>query len=141
MSATPVSLRVLVVDDHDECRELLAELISDSGCTVRVARTGTEAVAVSGEFMPEVVLLDLGLPDMNGYAVAMAIRSNPVTADAFIAAVTGHGTSSDRTQAASAGIDMFLVKPVGWADLRAALNGVRTTTSAGATQPPDPVLR
>jgi len=134
MSATPVSRRVLVVDDHDECRELLAELISEAGCTVRVARTGTEAVAVSGEFIPEVMLLDLGLPDMNGYAVAIAIRSNPDTADAFIVAVTGHGTSSDRTQAASVGIDMFLAKPVGWADLRAALRGVRTTTSTELPQ-------
>ena len=121
--------RVLVVDDHDHCRELFAVLAAAAGCVVREARTGGEALAAAVQFLPDVVLLDIGLPDMSGYAVARALRSDPACADVFIAALTGHGMSSDRQQAAGVGIDMFLVKPVGWSTLHAALSGVRSGKS------------
>jgi two-component system, sensor histidine kinase len=129
-SFATLSRRVLVVDDHEDCRELLAALVSDSGCTVRAASTGVEAVAVAGQFLPDVVLLDIGLPDMSGYEVATAIRANPATADAFIAAVTGYGMNSDVKQATRVGVDLLLVKPVGWKDLHVALCGMRNRESA-----------
>jgi two-component system, sensor histidine kinase len=130
-AASVVPRRVLVVDDHDDCRDLLASLVADSGCDVRVASTGAEAIVLTGQFLPDVVLLDIGLPDMSGYQVAATIRANPVTTDAFIAAVTGYGMGSDRKQAACAGIDVLLSKPVSWSELRLALSGVRGPASAG----------
>jgi len=124
-AASPQHLRVLVVDDRKDCRAPLAGLMSMSGFDVRVACSGGEALAVAAEYLPEAVLLDIGLPDISGYDVAAALRANPATSGAFIAAVSGYGAQRDRDQAARVGIDKFFVKPAAWDDLEAALRNVR----------------
>jgi CheY-like chemotaxis protein len=121
--------RVLVVDDHECCRESLADLLSDLGCDVRVAGTGREALLLAARFFPDVVLLDLGLPDLHGYAVADAIKADPATAGAFIIAVTGYDESSYLQQTAS--LDTILLKPVPMASLFAAVAASRPAAGTG----------
>jgi CheY-like chemotaxis protein len=127
-AVSPEHLRVLVVDDREDCRASLAQLLSMSGFDVRVACNGGEALAVAAEYLPEAVLLDIGLPDISGYDVAAALRANPATSGAFIAAVSGYGRSRDQDKAARVGIDKFFVKPAAWEDLEAALRNVRPST-------------
>lgn len=109
--------RVLVVEDREDCLAIMVELLSIEGCEVRVARDGAAAVAVADKFLPHVILLDLGLPVMDGYEAAAKIRANPRTQHALIAAVTGHGREMDKVRSASAGIDLHFVKPVAFSDL------------------------
>jgi CheY-like chemotaxis protein len=82
------------------------------GHDTRTAFTGPDAVALALEFSPEVVLLDIGLPGMDGFGVARALRGIPELSDAFIVAMTGYGSDVDRARAEEAGFDEYLVKPV-----------------------------
>ena len=109
--------RVLVVDDQEDCRSTLAELLSMHGCEVKAAADGRTAIAIAKAFHPTVVFLDLGMPVMNGYEVALTLRSDPQTKSTFIVATTGYGMDHDRHLAAEAGINLHLVKPVALTDL------------------------
>jgi CheY-like chemotaxis protein len=113
--------RVLVVEDNDDGRESLVELLRVEGHEVRGASEGKQAIIEAQAFKPEVVLLDVGLPDMDGHEVAKALRSNPATSFAFIVAVTGYGSAAERQRAADAGMDLCLVKPVSFEVLQMAL--------------------
>jgi CheY-like chemotaxis protein len=104
--------RVLVVDDNRDVAESLVELLQASGCEVRVAFTGREAIDIAASTPLNAVLLDVGLPDMSGYDVARRLRSLPSMRAARIIATTGYGLKSDRDASAAAGIDAHLVKPV-----------------------------
>jgi two-component system CheB/CheR fusion protein len=110
--APPVSRRVLVVDDNLDSADTLDMLITMAGHTVRVAHDGLSAVAVAGEFRPDVVLLDLGLPGKDGYAVINDLRAIPATATATIVATTGYGREEDRARCLTAGFDDHMTKPV-----------------------------
>jgi two-component system CheB/CheR fusion protein len=104
--------RVLVVEDNADAADTLREMLDLWGHEVEVARDGGEGVERARAFRPEVVLCDIGLPVMDGYAVARAIRADPATAKTFLVAVTGYTTDEDRRLAAEAGFDRHLGKPV-----------------------------
>jgi two-component system CheB/CheR fusion protein len=104
--------RVLVVEDNADAADTLCEMLALWGHAVEVARDGGEGIEKARAFRPEVVLCDIGLPVMNGYEVARAIRADPATAGAFLVAVTGYATDYDRRLSAEAGFDRHLGKPV-----------------------------
>jgi PAS domain S-box-containing protein len=103
---------VLVVDDNHDAAESLVELLRASGCDVRVAFSGTEALSIAAAVPLTAVLLDIGLPDMSGYEVARRLRRLPAMQDTRIIATTGYGLTGDRDASTSAGFDAHLVKPV-----------------------------
>jgi PAS domain S-box-containing protein len=104
--------RVLIVDDNNEAAELLADVLSSVGHMTRVAHDGPAALAILTEFAPDVALLDIGLPVMDGYELARRMRATPLGASARIYALTGYGQESDRRRSREAGFDAHLVKPV-----------------------------
>jgi len=108
-------LRVLVVDDNEAAANALAKLLSMRGHTVDLVYTGEEAVQRVPVFKPDVVLLDVGLPDIDGYEVARRLRKAKTTAT--LVAVTGFGAEKDKKEALEAGFSFHLVKPVGLAEL------------------------
>jgi CheY-like chemotaxis protein len=110
--ATPVGLRVLVVDDNVDAAHTLAMLVQLAGHDVRVAYDGPPALTLAQAFQPQVVLLDLNLPAMDGYEVARRLRERPETHEAVLAAVTGWGQPEDRRRSKDAGFDRHFVKPV-----------------------------
>ncbi len=101
---------ILVVDDNQDAAELIAEALAAAGHDVRTAFDGPAALAISQDFGPDVVFLDIGLPVMDGYEVARRMRAGgkPMT----LVAITGYGQESDRKRALAAGFDSHLVKPV-----------------------------
>jgi PAS domain S-box-containing protein len=105
------SVRVLVVEDNRDSAESLRRLLTIHGYDVSLAYTGTEGVETAQRSHPDVVICDIGLPGMDGYAVANAIRQNPGTASTRLIAVTGYGQESDRLRALASGFDSHLVKP------------------------------
>jgi two-component system CheB/CheR fusion protein len=118
-AATPVARpreacrnRILVVDDNVDAAESLAILLRLGGHETRTAHDGPSALEAAGEFLPEVVLLDLGLPGMDGYEVAKRLRQRPETERALLVAVTGYGQEEYRKRAREGGFDHHLVKPV-----------------------------
>jgi CheY-like chemotaxis protein len=114
-------VRVLCVDDDPDIAEALAQLLRDLGHEVRVAHGGAEALALAEGYRPEVVLLDIGLPDMDGYEVARRLRRQPGLEATRLVAVSGYGREEDRRQSRAAGIEHHLVKPVKAADLERVL--------------------
>jgi CheY-like chemotaxis protein/two-component sensor histidine kinase len=105
-------LRILVVEDNQDSAESLRTLLTLYGYEVTVAHTGPGGVAAALKTRPDVVLCDIGLPGMDGLAVAGALRKSPETAEARLIAVTGYGQEEDRRRALEAGFDEHLVKPV-----------------------------
>jgi two-component system, OmpR family, response regulator len=109
--------RVLLVDDNSDATEPLSLLLQARGHETRVATDGVQAISLADEFRPQCVLLDLGLPRMDGYEVARRLRERPYGADVVIVALTGWTGREVRTRAAAAGFDYHLVKPVNWEEL------------------------
>ncbi|MEO6018591.1 MAG: ATP-binding protein [Polaromonas sp.] len=104
--------RVLVVDDNIDAGDTLAMVLDTLGAEVRVARSGEEALTVFSIYHPSVVLLDIGMPGMNGYEVARAIRAQFADHPAVLVALTGWGQEEDRHRAREAGFSHHIVKPV-----------------------------
>jgi PAS domain S-box-containing protein len=121
------SCRILVVDDNKDAADSLAMLLRVDGNDIRIAYDGPEALEVAEVFHPEVVLLDIGLPKLNGYDVARRIRQQPWGHGATIIALTGWGKVEDRRLSQEAGFNFHLVKPVDLVALEELLNGVQTT--------------
>jgi two-component system CheB/CheR fusion protein len=113
--------RLLIVDDNRDSAWSLRMMLSLDGHDVAIVSTGGEAVEAAARMQAEVVLLDIGLPDMDGYAVAQALRGDPRTRDALIIAATGYGRSQDRERSRRAGIDAHLTKPIDLDELGAIL--------------------
>jgi signal transduction histidine kinase len=111
-AATEDGRRVLVVDDNEDAREALRFLLEDEGHRVRTAGDGPDALREAEAFHPEVILLDIGLPGMDGYEVARRLRKQPGSRDARIVAVSGYGQAEDRERSRAAGFDDHLLKPV-----------------------------
>ncbi|MBV8804492.1 MAG: MASE1 domain-containing protein [Sinobacteraceae bacterium] len=125
---TPVSAgepslrqRILIVDDNVDAAESLGTMLAYSGHDVRVAHRGAEALSAAREFSPNVMILDLGMPEMDGYAVARAVRSDPKFDSTRLIALSGYGQPEDRRRTADVGFDEHLVKPVEHDVLNAAL--------------------
>jgi CheY-like chemotaxis protein len=109
--------RVLVVEDNVDGLAALVELIEAEGHAVRGAPDGPRALETAAQWPPDIVLLDLGLPQMDGYEVAARMRQDLGLAQARIVALTGWGTQRDREKTAAAGFDAHLTKPVAPDDL------------------------
>jgi PAS domain S-box-containing protein len=102
--------RVLIVDDNEDARDLLSEILSATGHDVRTAADGPEALKLLGSFVPDLAVLDLGLPVMDGYELAVKMRG--AVPGARLVALSGYGQDSDREKSREAGFDRHLVKPV-----------------------------
>ncbi|MDD5580479.1 MAG: MASE1 domain-containing protein [Methylobacter sp.] len=105
-------LRVLVVDDNFDAASSMAMLVEMMGNDVRMAHDGEKAVAAAKEFRPHAMLLDIGLPKMNGYDVARTIRQESWGKSIFLIAVTGWGQEDDKRKSREAGFDLHMIKPV-----------------------------
>ncbi|MHB8879830.1 MAG: PAS domain S-box protein [Myxococcaceae bacterium] len=103
--------RVLVIEDNKDAADSLSEVLQLSGHRVEVAYDGDAGLAKAREFRPEVVLCDIGLPGMDGYAVARSLRGDSVTASACLVALTGYAQPEDQHRALEAGFDVHLAKP------------------------------
>lgn len=118
------SLRVLVVDDRRDSLVTMSKLLKTLGHDVATAGDGEEGLLAAREFLPDVMFSDIGLPRLDGYALARTVRSEPQLASTFLVAVTGYGSPEDRRRAEEAGFDYHLTKPVSFDDLREALSAV-----------------
>lgn len=119
----PSGKRVLVVDDNEDGALMLAAVLETRGHAVRVAHDGPGALEVAEAFEPELALLDIGLPVMDGYELAMRLRERPGLEHLTLVAVTGYGQSGDRERSRAAGFDHHLVKPVDLEAIDAVLRG------------------
>jgi two-component system CheB/CheR fusion protein len=113
--------RVLVVDDSLDIVRTCALLLRYSGFDVRTAINGRDALKVAVEFHPQIALLDVGLPDLDGYEVARTIRADLTLQAMTLIAITAYGNEENRRRAQAAGIDHYLVKPVRLYDLLALI--------------------
>jgi CheY-like chemotaxis protein len=104
--------RILVIDDNDDLRQMVEAALALDGHDVRAARDGASGLAIAAQQAPEVVFVDIGLPDIDGYDVARRLRALPGGANVHLIAVTGYGQPEDRRRAAEAGFDAHLTKPV-----------------------------
>ena len=129
------SLRVLVVDDNVDAADGLKMLLELDGENVDAAYDGEAALRRARESRPQVVLLDVGMPGMDGYEVARRLREAPETRNAYIIAVTGWGQSEDRQKSKEAGFDLHLVKPIDPEALRRLLRGFRAKGTPRAPGP------
>jgi CheY-like chemotaxis protein/anti-sigma regulatory factor (Ser/Thr protein kinase) len=120
-SAAASRRRALVVDDNVDAAESIAMILRLSGCDVKTVHDGRSALAIAEEWRPDAIVLDIGLPVMDGYAVARRLRADPSFARTQLVAVTGYGQEEDRRRAQDAGFDLHLVKPIDPAALLAFL--------------------
>ena len=117
-AAPAPSRRVLIVEDGDDARESLKLLLEHAGHVVETAEDGPTGLAKLRAFQPEVALIDIGLPGLDGYALARQVRERPETSAVRLIAVTGYGQADDRQRALAAGFDLHVTKPVDPAALR-----------------------
>ncbi|MBX6314789.1 MAG: response regulator, partial [Isosphaeraceae bacterium] len=104
--------RILIVDDNVDSARGLARLLKLLGHDVRTAGDGAEAIAAAQSYQPDVVLLDIGLPGMDGYEVAKRLRKDTACRDCVIIAVSGYGQEDDRRRSREAGFNHHLIKPI-----------------------------
>jgi CheY-like chemotaxis protein len=112
---------VLVVDDNADAADGVGLVLEFLGAQARVAHDGAAALAALDDFRPDLVLLDLGMPGLDGYDVARWMRKHPGWRDTRIVALTGWGDAAERARTLEAGFDAHLVKPVGISALQALL--------------------
>jgi CheY-like chemotaxis protein len=127
-SAGPASeapMRVLVVDDNPDMADTFRILLELVGCAVAVAYTGPDAVVTAQQFQPQVVFCDLGLPGMDGFGVARALRADPATASMRLIAVSGYGDVEHQRRTLDAGFDAHLIKPVEFSAIEPHLQASR----------------
>ena len=129
------SRKVLVVDDNHDAAESLALFLSMRGFEVNTAGGGPEAIALARRFPPDVVLLDLGMPIMDGFEVARRLKAMPEGAAARLIAVTGYGQPRDKIATREAGFEMHFVKPV---DPEVLARCIERPEPNGATNSPQP---
>jgi two-component system CheB/CheR fusion protein len=140
--ATPAGkAKVLIVEDNDDSRELLCELLSGVGFECRSAGNGTAALALMRDFCPDIAILDVGLPEMDGFELARRIRQDTKLRNTILIAVTGYGRACDHAASREAGFDGHLVKPVNARQLLALLTALESgqRLSNEASRSPRPV--
>jgi signal transduction histidine kinase/CheY-like chemotaxis protein len=125
------NLRVLIVEDNVDAAEMLELAVSQLGHVAKVAHDGATAITIATQFAPDVVLLDIGLPVMNGYAVVRDLRARAEFIDVHFAAVTGWGQEEDRRKAREAGFDSHFTKPLSPAALQDLLATVTPRMASG----------
>ncbi|MCA8987065.1 MAG: response regulator [Planctomycetaceae bacterium] len=117
-------MRVLIVDDNVDASETLASLLSFSDFDTQVCHSGVDALALAKVYHPDVILLDIGMPGMDGYQLARTLRQDPANRDLVLVAVTGWGDDKDQQKSMAAGINHHLVKPVDIDRLHDILNDI-----------------
>ncbi len=123
-SAPQSGLRLLIIDDNEDLANGLAIYLTErSGHEVRIAHSGETGIDVAREFKPDVVLLDIGLPDIDGYEVARRLRAEDDFADIPLIGISGFSTAADRKRAKRAGFDRYFVKPIAFDKLNDVLAG------------------
>lgn len=120
-TSTPPRRRVLVVDDNVDSVETLSMLLRVKGHDARVAANGEEAIAIADDYRPDIVVLDLSLPGMDGYEVAERLRQRPYGRGLILVALTGWSGQGVQHKAAEAGFDFHMLKPVDWGQLEQVL--------------------
>lgn len=125
IDGTPNRFKILVVDDNHDSALSLAMMLSIMGHETRTAHDGESAVTTAEMFLPDVVLLDIGLPKLNGYEVAQRIRQSSWGASMFLIAVTGWGQDEDRQRSTQVGLNVHMVKPVEPSALEKLLSELR----------------
>jgi CheY-like chemotaxis protein len=135
MTPSKQGFRILVVDDNHDSALSLAMMLSIMGHETRTAHDGESAVASAESFLPEVVLLDIGLPKLNGYEVAQRIRKHAWGASMFLIAVTGWGQDEDRERSSQVGLNVHMVKPVEPAALERLFAELRSAKPAAKSEP------
>jgi CheY-like chemotaxis protein len=104
-------VRILIADDDTAAAEMLAEFVKGRGDTPYLAHDGAMALRMGADLQPDVILLDISMPGMNGYETCRQLRANPRSAGAFIVALTGWGQDQDKQRAMRSGFDAHLTKP------------------------------
>jgi len=117
--------QVLIVEDNDDTRAMLHEALVFGGHDVREARDGTSGLALAAERAPDIALIDIGLPDLDGYEVARRLRAAPGGRNIGLVAITGYGQPEDQKRAFEAGFDAHLTKPVAPERLKQVMAGLR----------------
>lgn len=135
MTTTEKTLRVLIVDDHRDGADALGLLVEELGNQVHVTYGGRQALDVATAFRPDLILVDLLMPDMNGCDLVMRLRQMPAFAHTKIVAVTGLKDEGHKTLALKSGCDTILVKPAGLTDIKTVLASVVPVVTT-AVQPP-----
>jgi PAS domain S-box-containing protein len=115
---SPTPRKVLVIDDNSDAANALRLLLENDGHNVRVAHDGVSGLALAREYRPEYLLLDIGLPRLNGYDIAASVRGDPELKHTTIVAITGYGQVHDRARTAAVGFDHHLTKPIEFAALQ-----------------------
>ncbi|HTL31593.1 MAG TPA: response regulator [Kofleriaceae bacterium] len=137
--ASPAGLRVLVVDDNRDVADSTASIMRMNGCDVHVVYDGRAAIESVQRLRPDAVLLDIGLPAIDGYLVAEHIRAQPENGRTMIVAVSGYGQEQDRLRSKSVGFDYHVVKPIDPAVLAGLVGSLRVSRDAARTGVPAPV--
>jgi CheY-like chemotaxis protein len=121
---TMYRLRILLVEDLQDCADSMALLLKLWGCKPTVVYEGKQAIEVAATLHPDVVFLDIGLPDVDGYEVARQIRRMPELARTRLVAVTGYGREEDIRRCQEAGIDVHFLKPVDAEEIKKVLTSL-----------------
>jgi PAS domain S-box-containing protein len=132
LKAGGLKRRILIVDDNRDAARMLSRLLSLSGHQTQLAFDGEEAVEQAMKFVPDVVLLDIGLPKLNGYDACRAILGNSKQAKPHVVALTGWGQDDDRAKSRDAGFHAHLTKPVSFEELKTLLVDLPDECAAGA---------
>jgi CheY-like chemotaxis protein len=130
-----VAARVLVVDDNADAADTLAKLLALGGHEAQIARDGPQAIVAALRWQPEFILLDIGLPGLDGYEVARRLRQEMACQETVLIAVTGYGQPEDRQRSRAAGIDHHLLKPVDWDVLRSLLSRFQALSGGKSSSP------
>jgi CheY-like chemotaxis protein len=123
---------VLLIEDNDDGREMMATMLASYGYPVLQAGDGVEGVRLATTELPDVALVDIGLPGIDGYEVARRLRDDPATRDIRLIALTGYGLAEDQRRVLEAGFDLHMVKPVDLAALLSQLGSPADKTTANA---------
>jgi signal transduction histidine kinase/ActR/RegA family two-component response regulator len=125
-----VASRVVIIDDNEDAAQTMAMLVEQLGGSARMAHGAASGLAAVQEFQPDIVLLDIGMPDMDGYETCRQIRQQPASGNVVVIAVTGWGQPQDKQRALDAGFDAHLVKPVDPTTLASVLQSAPGTYSS-----------
>ncbi|MGC3996118.1 MAG: response regulator [Anaeromyxobacter sp.] len=129
--ASPPRIHILLVEDNEDVAETLSEALGSLGHDVRVAHEGVAALAEAERWRPDLVLIDIGLPGMDGYELARRLRALPVDRPPVLMALTGYGQDEDRERSRSAGMDYHLTKPFALPQLEHLITQVLARARAG----------
>lgn len=132
--AAPEARRILLIEDNRDAAQSMKILLKHLGFNVELAFSGPEGVAAARQQVPDVIICDIGLPGLDGFGVARALRLEPITRDIYLIAQSGYGQPEDIRKAINAGFDLHLLKPVGFTQLEESLKPLgRNSRSAART--------